>query len=97
MVRSEIVTLRLERDKLALEANFVQEKLNGSMKEFEHQVNIFLSLYFSFSLFPVFSNPCLFVNHIMLLICLILYGILYLYHREVKPIVSLQEMLSSHS
>lgn len=35
--RSEIVTLRLERDKLSLEANFVQEKLSGSMKEFEHQ------------------------------------------------------------
>lgn len=41
MVRSEIISLRSERDKLALEANFARERLESFMKEFEHQV-IFL-------------------------------------------------------
>ncbi|KAL2972302.1 hypothetical protein AAZX31_15G247500 [Glycine max] len=35
--RSEIIVLRSERDKSALEANFAREKLNDIMKEFEHQ------------------------------------------------------------
>ncbi|CAK9179681.1 unnamed protein product [Ilex paraguariensis] len=35
--RSEMKSLRSERDKLALEANFAQEKLVRFMKEFEHQ------------------------------------------------------------
>uniref|UniRef100_A0A165YAK9 Uncharacterized protein n=1 Tax=Daucus carota subsp. sativus TaxID=79200 RepID=A0A165YAK9_DAUCS len=35
--RSELVTLRMERDKMGLEAKFAQEKLHGSMKEFQHQ------------------------------------------------------------
>ncbi|KAL8134769.1 nuclear-pore anchor isoform X1 [Apium graveolens] len=36
-LRSELVTLRMERDKMGLEAKFAQEKLHGSMKEFQHQ------------------------------------------------------------
>ncbi|CAI0415544.1 unnamed protein product [Linum tenue] len=35
--RSEIVSLQLERDKLASEAKYAAEKLERSMKEFEHQ------------------------------------------------------------
>ncbi|VVA22155.1 PREDICTED: nucleo TPR [Prunus dulcis] len=35
--RSEIISLRSERDKLALEANFARERLESFMKEFEHQ------------------------------------------------------------
>ncbi|CAL5321269.1 unnamed protein product [Camellia sinensis] len=34
---SEMISLRLERDKLSLEANFAREKLDRFMKEFEHQ------------------------------------------------------------
>ncbi|CAN6689128.1 unnamed protein product [Malus baccata var. baccata] len=37
--RSEIISLRSERDKLALEANFSRERLESFMKEFEHQRN----------------------------------------------------------
>nr|CAN80561.1 hypothetical protein VITISV_040288 [Vitis vinifera] len=36
-VRSEIISLRSERDKFALEANFARERLESFMKEFEHQ------------------------------------------------------------
>ncbi|KAF5949025.1 hypothetical protein HYC85_014982 [Camellia sinensis] len=36
-LRSEMISLRLERDKLSLEANFAREKLDRFMKEFEHQ------------------------------------------------------------
>ncbi|KAG6675327.1 hypothetical protein I3842_15G095500 [Carya illinoinensis] len=35
--RSEIISLRTERDKLALEANFARERLDSFMKEFDHQ------------------------------------------------------------
>lgn len=35
--RSEIISLRSERDKFALEANFARERLESFMKEFEHQ------------------------------------------------------------
>ncbi|KAI4333246.1 hypothetical protein L6164_018080 [Bauhinia variegata] len=35
--RSEIIVLRSERDKLALEANFARERLDSFTKEFEHQ------------------------------------------------------------
>ncbi|TKY49466.1 Nuclear-pore anchor [Spatholobus suberectus] len=35
--RSEIIVLRSERDKMALEANFARERLDSFMKEFEHQ------------------------------------------------------------
>ncbi|XP_010539174.1 PREDICTED: nuclear-pore anchor [Tarenaya hassleriana] len=35
--RSEIIAIRSERDKLAMEANFAREKLEGIMKEVEHQ------------------------------------------------------------
>ncbi|KAK4434730.1 Nuclear-pore anchor [Sesamum alatum] len=35
--RNDIISLRAERDKLALEAQFAQEKLARFMKEFEHQ------------------------------------------------------------
>lgn len=35
--RSEIISLRSERDKLALEANFSRERLESFLKEFEHQ------------------------------------------------------------
>ncbi|EOY14280.1 Nucleoprotein TPR, putative isoform 1 [Theobroma cacao] len=35
--RGEIISLRSERDKLALEANFAREKLESVMKEAEHQ------------------------------------------------------------
>ncbi|ONI11781.1 hypothetical protein PRUPE_4G125000 [Prunus persica] len=35
--RNEIILLRSERDKLALEANFARERLESFMKEFEHQ------------------------------------------------------------
>ncbi|KAB1212855.1 Nuclear-pore anchor [Morella rubra] len=35
--RSEIISLRSERDKVALEANFARERLHGLMKELEHQ------------------------------------------------------------
>ncbi|KAJ7949034.1 nuclear-pore anchor [Quillaja saponaria] len=35
--RNEIIILRSERDKLALEAKFAREKLDSFMKEFEHQ------------------------------------------------------------
>ncbi|XP_024018829.1 nuclear-pore anchor isoform X2 [Morus notabilis] len=35
--RMEITSLRLERDKLALESNFARERLDSFMKEFEHQ------------------------------------------------------------
>ncbi|KAL0407153.1 UNVERIFIED_CONTAM: Nuclear-pore anchor [Sesamum latifolium] len=36
-LRNDIISLRAERDKLALEAQFAQEKLARFMKEFEHQ------------------------------------------------------------
>ncbi|KAL6974118.1 hypothetical protein U1Q18_028301 [Sarracenia purpurea var. burkii] len=36
-LRSEMISLRSERDKCALEANFAREKLDRFMKEFEHQ------------------------------------------------------------
>ena len=36
--RSEIIAIRSERDKLAMEANFVREKLEGIMKESERKV-----------------------------------------------------------
>jgi nucleoprotein TPR len=36
-MRSEITSLRSERDKFALEANFAQEKFDRLIKEFEHQ------------------------------------------------------------
>ncbi|XP_057958216.1 nuclear-pore anchor [Malania oleifera] len=35
--RSEIISLRLERDKLAMEANFARERLDSLIKESEHQ------------------------------------------------------------
>ncbi|KAG6625188.1 nuclear-pore anchor-like isoform X1 [Carya illinoinensis] len=35
--RTEIISLRTERDKFALEANFARERLNSFTKEFEHQ------------------------------------------------------------
>ncbi|CAJ2659083.1 unnamed protein product [Trifolium pratense] len=35
--RSEIIVLRSERDKIAIEAKFVREQLDSFMKEFEHQ------------------------------------------------------------
>ncbi|KAE9584981.1 putative nucleoprotein TPR/MLP1 [Lupinus albus] len=35
--RSEIIVLRSERDKMALEANFARERLESFMKELEHQ------------------------------------------------------------
>lgn len=35
--RSEIIILRSERDKMALEANFARERLDSFVKEFEHQ------------------------------------------------------------
>ncbi|QCD96134.1 nucleoprotein TPR [Vigna unguiculata] len=35
--RSEIILLRSERDKMALEADFSRERLDSFMKEFEHQ------------------------------------------------------------
>ncbi|GER37546.1 nuclear pore anchor [Striga asiatica] len=35
--RNDLILLRSERDKLALEAQFAQEKLSRFMKEFEHQ------------------------------------------------------------
>lgn len=38
MFRSEIIVLRSERDKIALEGNFVRERLDSFMKEFEYQV-----------------------------------------------------------
>ncbi|OMO68924.1 Tetratricopeptide, MLP1/MLP2-like protein, partial [Corchorus capsularis] len=37
--RAEIISVRSERDKLALEANFAREKLESVMKEAEHQRN----------------------------------------------------------
>ncbi|KAK6154564.1 hypothetical protein DH2020_008812 [Rehmannia glutinosa] len=39
--KNDIISLRSERDKLALEAQFAQEKLARFMKEFEHQVDMF--------------------------------------------------------
>ena len=33
-----MLSLRAERDKMALEANFARERLDSFMKEFEHQV-----------------------------------------------------------
>ncbi|KAH7848388.1 hypothetical protein Vadar_002210 [Vaccinium darrowii] len=36
-LRSEMISLRSEREKFALEANFAREKLDRFMKEFEHQ------------------------------------------------------------
>ncbi|OMO77802.1 Tetratricopeptide, MLP1/MLP2-like protein [Corchorus olitorius] len=36
--RAEIISVRSERDKLALEANFAREKLESVMKEAEHQL-----------------------------------------------------------
>ncbi|KAL5548225.1 hypothetical protein UlMin_003456, partial [Ulmus minor] len=35
--RDEGLSLRAERDKLALEANFARERFDSFMKEFEHQ------------------------------------------------------------
>ncbi|KAF5201131.1 Nuclear-pore anchor, partial [Thalictrum thalictroides] len=35
--RNETVSLRLERDKMSMELNFAQERLQSFMKEFEHQ------------------------------------------------------------
>lgn len=37
--RSDIILLRSERDKMALDAKFARERLDSYMKEFEHQVN----------------------------------------------------------
>ncbi|WVZ01618.1 hypothetical protein V8G54_027687 [Vigna mungo] len=37
--RSEIILLRSERDKMALEADFSRERLDSFMKEFEHQAS----------------------------------------------------------
>lgn len=39
--RSEIISLRSERDRLALDAKFARERLDSFMKEFEHQVNFY--------------------------------------------------------
>ncbi|KAF8412623.1 hypothetical protein HHK36_000592 [Tetracentron sinense] len=36
-LRSETISLRLEREKSALEANFARERLDSFMREFEHQ------------------------------------------------------------
>lgn len=48
--RSEIISVRAERDKLSLEAQLAQEKLERFMKDFEHQVTNFGSqiLFFLF-------------------------------------------------
>lgn len=57
MVRNEIILLRSERDKLALEANFARERLESFMKEFEHQVIFLLQSfanYFSVWLWSIF-------------------------------------------
>ncbi|XP_026391680.1 nuclear-pore anchor-like isoform X2 [Papaver somniferum] len=35
--RSEIISIGLERDKLAMEVNFAQDRLDNFMKEFDHQ------------------------------------------------------------
>ncbi|XP_077232792.1 nuclear pore anchor [Tasmannia lanceolata] len=35
--RGEAISLRLERDKVAMEANFARERLDSFMKEFDHQ------------------------------------------------------------
>lgn len=51
-VRSEIISLRSERDKFALEANFARERLESFMKEFEHQVNVLSEIFSTFS--PLF-------------------------------------------
>lgn len=40
--RSEIIAIRSERDKLAMEANFAREKLEGIMKESERKVIYFI-------------------------------------------------------
>ncbi|XP_057461451.1 nuclear-pore anchor-like [Actinidia eriantha] len=39
-LRSEVISLRSERDKLALEANFAREKLDRFMKDYEHQISV---------------------------------------------------------
>lgn len=45
VIRSEIIALRSERDKLALEAEFAREKLDSVMREAEHQVKQFNVVY----------------------------------------------------
>lgn len=37
-LRSEIISIGLERDKLAMEVNFARDRLDNFMKEFDHQV-----------------------------------------------------------
>ena len=54
LFRSEIISLRSDRDKLALEANFARERLDSFMKEFEHQVIILFEYFPHLSL--CFSN-----------------------------------------
>lgn len=44
VVRSDIVSLRSERDKLALDAKFARERLDSFMKDFEHQVKFIFCL-----------------------------------------------------
>lgn len=46
MVRSEIISLRSERDKFNSEANVAREKLESFMKEVERQVIFFAGVFF---------------------------------------------------
>lgn len=53
MVRSEIRSLRSERDQFASEANIAREKLESFMKEFERQVIFFCWNVFSIMCFDI--------------------------------------------
>lgn len=54
--RSEIIAIRSERDKLALEANFAREKLEGIMKESERKVNFVTNSYHQQPLLIILSS-----------------------------------------
>lgn len=66
VIRSEIIALRSERDKLALEAEFAREKLDSVMREAEHQVKqlnvvyvwicVYLGISGLFTKFPLYLH-----------------------------------------
>lgn len=69
MVRSEIISLRSERDKFNSEANIAREKLESFMKEFERQVIFFAGIFFPIMCFDIgVSRGVVSVRFLLLLI-----------------------------
>lgn len=86
ITRSEMISLRSEREKFALEANFAREKLDRFMKEFEHQV-----------ISSIISTPHLSSSSHHVSIYFVTYLLAGYHVRERKPMVLYPEMLSSHN